>query len=978
MLSGTLAAKYTAQTPGPGPVPGIPLIGRDSALALLADALDRARSGNGGLSLVAGEPGIGKTRLAAEIAGAASRLGSTVLWANCWDGEGAPAFWPWIELVRSYAAEREPAALCSELGPGGPEIARLVPQVRQACPDMAAAPEHAEESRFALFDSLVAFLRTASDGRPLLLVIDDLHWADEASLRLLKFAATALRDSRVLIVATYRDVEVTPRGGLARLLGELTGPVQHVMLRGLSVDEVSQLVAHLVATDLREGQASTIHERSNGNPFFVREIVRLEGNQAGRGDAVPIAVREVIERHLDRLTTDSRRLLEAASILGQDFEVGLLAEVAGLTVPQASDLLGEVADAHLADMTGDTARFVHALVRETLSLSIDADRRRRLHRRAAAVLERRYAGSQGDHFAELALHCREAGEREDLIRALEYAIRASERSMELIAYEHAASHLQHALQTLALVAPEKREQAGNLYLALGRAQMAASDLAAASTSLQQAAHISRAVGNRELLARVALSFGTELGTSLGADDLQVSLLSEALAHQGTRESTLRARLQARLARALLFTPQIDRRVLLAEEATSSARRLNDPLTLAAVLCDRHNAIWFTDPPELRLAMASEVVSLAERSGELALSRQGRSLRLADLMEIGDQERLRSELDAYARLLDERRQLQHMWHVPLLRGTLATLNGNFAAAEALIEESFSLGQRFQQPAIVAFYVGCLSCLRLLQGRLGEMVEGWEHIVQAAPTNQSGRIALAAALSEAGREEEARTILERLVFNGSVDLPQDHIVVMDLALLTTACRRLDVKELAGSLYEMLLAYGPYNIRASRFGAGCLGSAHHYLGLLATILGRWDDAVNHLDAAVAANTRQGFLATAIHSNYHLGRALVQRGREGDRHRGRVLTAEAQAAAARHGIRLTPEPGQASKLPGADHPLSARELEIAELVAQGLSNQEIAGRLFISKRTAETHVDHIKNKLGFTTRAQLVAWILDRLRRR
>ncbi len=953
--------------------PGQPFVGRTSTLATLTVALEQAQLGSGGLALVAGEAGIGKTRLVTELAGVASRLGVNVLWANCWDGEGTPPFWPWIELVRRYAGRREPAVLCEELGRDGAEIARLVPQLTQSCPSLATAPHtDPDESRFNLFDSLVGFLRRASDSQPLVLVIDDLHWADEPSLRLLKFAAIELRGSSVLIVGTYRDTEVAAQGPLARLLGELTGAVQHIMLSGLSAQEVSKLLGHLLGAEVSAERAGAIHARTNGNPFFVREIARLQAAQPGHDDTVPIAVREVVERRLGGLSSGCRSLLEAASVIGQEFEFGLVAEVAGLTPSQSMERLREAASARLAEVTHDTARFVHALVRETVYLSIDTAGRRRLHRRVATALERRHAGDLGGHLAELALHCREAGGRADLERAFDYAIRAGERSMGLFAYEHAASHFERGLQLLALLAPRQRERAGSLHLAIGRARIASGELTAARDSLQQAAHIGRELNDSDLLARAALSLGGEFGTAR-ADDLEVQLLSEALTSLGPQESTLRAMLQARLARALLLTPQFNRRIRLAEEATTTARRLDDASTLAAVLCDRHQAIWFADPPELRLAMADEIVDLAERCEDRTLSRRGRVLRLADLMEIGDQERLRTELDVYARLLDEWRQLPHLWQVPLLRAALATLTGNFADAESLADEGLGLGRRFQQPGIDAYYGSVLGALRLMQGRLDEFVERLEHLVRAFPAFPSARFGLLIALSDAGRQEEAQTIFERLVAGSSVDLPQDHMLVFNLALLAIACLRLDDKRLASALYEVLRPYGPYNVRGTLVGAGCLGSTQHYLGLLATTLSKWDDAVDHLEAAVAANTRQGFLAAAVHSRHQLGRALVRRGQEGDHHRGRTQTAEAQVAAARHGIRLAPE-SQAGKMLGANHPLSPRELQIAQLVSQGMTNPEIAQRLFISKRTAETHVDHIKDKLGISTRAQLVVWILER----
>jgi DNA-binding CsgD family transcriptional regulator/tetratricopeptide (TPR) repeat protein len=950
-------------------------VGRASALAALSDAFEQTCQGDGGLALVAGEPGIGKTTLVNELATSARRLGGTVLWGNCWEGEGTPAFWPWIDLVRSYAAQRQAAALCDELGDGGAEITRLVPQLTQICPDMAVAPvlEH-EASRFNLFDSLVGFLRRAADARPLLMVIDDLHWADMPSLQLLRFAAIELRDSRLLIVGTYRDVEVLPKGPLSQFLRELTGPIQQIALQGLSLTEVGQLMTHLSGVNVSASAATAVHARTNGNPFFVRELARLPAALAGDIDAVPIAVRGVIEERADRLTSACRSLLQAASVIGLEFELGLLSDVAHVSVSETTERLREAASARLVEMTDEAVRFVHGLVRETLYLSVEPSRRRSLHRYVATTMERRHAGALGDYLAQLADHFRQAGEDGDLSRALEYAIRASDRSMDVFAYEHAAAQLELALHTLALVAPGQREKAAKLHLALSRAQVAVGNRPAGRSAMEHASRIARELGDGTLLTEAALTFGDVV--SITVDDAELRLLSEALTSLGTQDSALRARLLARSARALLLTPQVDRRIRLAEEAVSTARRLNDPSTLAAVLCDCLIAARPADAPESQLAMADEAVDVAERCGDRATLWIGRTLRLGLLIEIGDQERLVAELDAHTRLLHERRQLQDLWMASGVRATLAYLAGSFAEAEGLADEALRLGQRFQHPHVAIAYEAILSCMRLMQGRLSESVDRLEQFIQAFPTLPifSHRLTLIIALWDAGRHDEARTLLERFVAKGFVDLPRDFMFVANLALLAIACDRQDASQPARALYEMLIPYAPYNARGTRSGSLCFGSVQHYLGLLAATLGQWDDAVSHLEEAIVANTRQGFLAAAIHSRYRLGRALVQRGREGDRHRGRCLTAEAQAAAARHGIRLTPGPGHASRMPGTNHPLSARELQIGELVAQGLSNQEIARRLFISKRTAETHVDHIKNKLGLATRAQLVAWVLRR----
>src|SRR5262245_5664324 len=309
-----------AVPPAPLAAPGF--VGRDRHLAELRAALAAATSGRGRLVLLAGEPGIGKTRLADELVAHARTLETGVLWASCWDGDGAPAFWPWIQVVRAYARECDAAALPSELGSGAADLVRLVPELRERCPGLPAPPRadrsagHAavgwssESDRFRLFDAVATLLKNAAARRPLLLVLDDLHWSDRPSLLLLRFLARELRSSRLLVLGTYRDVEVGPEHPLVQLLGEPTSESQRLALGGLSPSEVHALVAGLVETVPDEGTVAALHRQTGGNPFFVKELVRLLAapsatappEQLGPGELLSAqGVREVVEHRLARL-----------------------------------------------------------------------------------------------------------------------------------------------------------------------------------------------------------------------------------------------------------------------------------------------------------------------------------------------------------------------------------------------------------------------------------------------------------------------------------------------------------------------------------------------------------------------------------------------------------------------------------------------------------------------------------------------------
>ncbi len=830
-------------------------VGRTRILGELGVFVADAAAGRGGLVLVAGEPGIGKTSLLGELV---TRCPDThAVWASCWEGDGAPALWPWIQLVRGVARACPATPREAILG-------RLVPELGATTP---APAQLDEQARFQLFDAVATFLKAAAAEGPLLLVLDDLHWADTSSLLLLGFLIAELRASRLAILGTYRDLEVPAGHALHRILSARSGVIH---LGGLEPPEVAELVRGLLP-EPSPIPAEAIHRTTGGNPFFVREMLRSPDLTT-----VPDSVGEVIRRRAERLSPPGRALLHAAAVVGQQCALEVLARLAD---PQA---LAEALTARLleeAPASVGHVRFPHALVREVLYRDLRPEQRMELHRRAGEALEALAAEP-----AELAHHFARAAPLGTAERAIDYAQKAGDRALAMLAYDEAAAHFERALALLPATEIRRRAE---LHHALGRARHAAGHTAESHAAFERVAELSPPP---ELLAATALAFAVEFTAGI-VDHTEVRLLEQALVALPDTDHPLRARVLARLGKALLFSPATTRRAALSEAAAAMARRLGDPATLAAVLYDRHVAIWGGPNAEERLAIASEVVELARRSGDEELALQGRALRMGNLLELGETAALQAELDAYDAITTRLRLPHYLWHVPLLRATLASFSCRFDAAEALGKQGLELGTRAQHQGATVFYSAVILTTRFAQGRFAEQEPLLRRGAETWPALVAFRCGLSFALAEAGRDAEARQELERLTADRLVSVPRDFTWVANLVLLSLTASALGDRTAAATLYELLLPYRAYCVRLTRIGISGLGAVAHYLGLLAATMDRLDEAAEHLERAIETNLRIGAPAFVANSRFHYGRVVLALG-QGELAREETQRAEVAAA--------------------------------------------------------------------------------------
>ena len=975
------------------------LVGREDELALLRAQLDQACAGAGSVALLAGEPGIGKTRTAEELAADARLRGARVLWGRCYEGEGAPAFWPWVQLIRGYLHDQHPDLLRAELGPGTPEIAELVPELRQRLPEVPApAPLEPAQARFRLFESITAFFVNAAARQPAVLILDDLHWADRPSLLLLQFLARELRRTRLLVIGTYRDVELGRRHPLTQTLAELARDQagQRIQLRGLSGREIARFIELTAGLDPPDALVAAVADRTEGNPFFVAEIVRLlltEGRlerpeQAGSGAvAIPRSVRDVIGRRLERFSERCQRLLTVAAVIGRDFSLASLARTSGLSAQALLETLEEAeAGRVIAPLPRALGRysFSHALIRETLYEELPAARRAKLHDRVGQALEALSAHDPEPHLADLAHHFLQGAPAGDPARAVHYARRAGERALRLLAYEEAASLYEHALQALELQSCQDGDQRCELLLALGDARRKAGEPRRAMDAFQRAAELAKQLEQPGLLASAALGFEDAVLPAgiarAGAADPSILLLEAALTALGEAQIAVKARVLAALARAHCFSGAPARAALLSEEAVELARRVGDQSALVYALNARRIAIWGPDRPEERLAVASEIVRRAAEIGDLEMALEGHQWRWHVLVELGQLAPADAEVEAYARLAERLRQPLHRSYLPLLSASRALLDGRFADAERQLDQALIAAERVRSQNIATVRLAQLLCLRREQGRSAELEPAFRDYADQYPAAITWRCVLALLAGEQGRQDEARRRFEELAARSFADLPRSHVWLLNLAFLAELCSLLSDAGRAAPLYQLLLPYAARNVLGTSAGP-CWGSAARHLGLLAATMRRWDEAAGHFQLALQAHAWIGARPWLARTQYDFACLLLARGRTGDRQQAAGLLAEALAAARELGmtrladqIERLPVGRRGSEAGSLPSGLTAREAEVLRRIAAGRTNRQIAEELVLSVRTVEHHVANLYAKIGARGRAEATAYALRR----
>lgn len=900
-------------------------VGRDEDLKRLWGVYEQASSGTSQIALLRGEAGIGKTRLAAELALKAHAAGAAVLYGRC-DEEPLLPHQPFVEALQHYVAGCPVPELRAQVSASGGELRRLVPELAERLPELAQPISgDPEGERYRLFEAVAALLRRVAESRPVVLVLDDLHWADKPTLLLLRHLARHARSTALLVVGTYRDTSVAPGHPLFETLDDIGREHrgQRVTLGALDMAAVEVLVS-LHAGEQAPDLVHSLLEETDGNPLFIVEMLRhlaesgaFEGTRGGRASGlrladfgIPEGVKDVIGRRIARLGDSTRRVLTIASVSGRDFELAVLAGASELDPDELVGALEEATRAGLIEeVSGVVGRytFTHSLIRETIYGGLSALRRALVHRRVAVSLEATYAADLDAYRAELAHHFRQAGSPSDLVKAIEHGARAGDSAVAQLAYEQAAVHYRQAVGLIdAVELPRRQAQRCDLVIAQGEAERQAGNPAYRET-LFEGARLAHELADAKRLARAALANNPGFASSFtGVDGERVAVLDAALTACGPHDSAVRASLLAQLAVELVTDPDWRRRAQLSDEALAIARRIKDPRTLARTLNSRYVALWGPQTQPERLANSREAVVLAERLEDPLISFQAARFGSHAAMEAG-------ELALADRLLERARELADrlgqpilQWYFAVTRAKRSSISGPLAEAEQLARAAFELGQRARQPDAALWLVIQLFVIRLLRGTLASAI--------ASPI-QPGRVSTPASVAarpsrsvpllletvqvatacEAGRSQDARKRFDALMKDELGDLTYDWMALVIPCLASIGCVHLRDVPRAQALYATL---EPYAGRFVDSGPSWFGATSHHLANLATTLGRYEEADAHFTEATDAYIAIGAEAWLIRARREWARMLVARRAGRDMQRAQELLRNALAAAQSNGL--------------------------------------------------------------------------------
>ena len=883
-------------------------VGREKELDELRAGLEDALSGRGRLVMLVGEPGIGKTRTSEELATYARLRGAQVLWGRCYEGEGAPAYWPWVQIIRAYVHDKEPKELMSEMGPGAADIAQVVSEVAERLPGLPAPPTlEPEQARFRLFDSITTFLKNASKDKPLMVVLDDLHWADKPSLLLLQFLARELRGSRLLVLGTYRDVELRRQHPLAQALGELNREnlSQRVLLRGLTENDVRRFVEVTAGTTPPDALVAAVYRETEGNPFFVNEIVRLlvaDGRLehaetvSSWSVTIPQSVQEVVGRRLDHLSEECNKVLTIGAVIGREFGVKLLEKVSEVKGDRLLDALEEALGARvIAELPNgvDQYWFSHALIRETLYEELSTTRRIRLHRQIGEALEE--LDAEGN-LPQLAYHFAEAAPGGDVEKAMSFATRAAERALGMTAYEEAVAHFERALQVMEIEGAANDEARCDLLIVLADAQWRSGDVTESQATYDKAIEIARRLGDGERLGTAALG-RTEQYTIGTVVESEVALLDEALAAVGTEDSSLRALLLARRGVAVYFRSQEEKEQFV-KEAVEVARRFGDRATLARCLFRYLFGSIFVWDADENAAKADEVVALAEGLGDKEQLARGLFAKIGLNYIRGDLKTANEDIERFAGLAHELRLPQNLWYLGTLRTMQAIVAGQMEEADALATQAFATGSGPEPENSRIMFAAQLMSIRREQGRTAEIRGPIKAGVAQFPLIPAYRGALALNHCDLGEMDDARREFEILAQDDFGLIPRDGNWPIAMVLLADVCAGLGDKARAKVLHGMI---APYSERCCIVGTlvDCHGSMGLFAAMLSTTMENWDDAEREFEAALAMNTRMEAVRPTLRTQNEYAKMLLARDAPGDRQKALGLLTKAIDTAQPLGMR-------------------------------------------------------------------------------
>jgi class 3 adenylate cyclase len=905
-LPGRLAVRPTAG-----------VVGRNAAMHTLTDATKRVAGGEGReVLLISGEAGLGKTTLVAEAARAAFDTGACVLFGHCEEDLATP-YQLFAEALGHYVTHAPEEQLLAHVEAHGSELSRLVPKlasrIRELPPSKAT---DSDTERFLLFAAVVGLLGTMSKEQPVVLVLDDLQWADKGSLLLLRHLAAAELAMRVLILGTYRDSELSQAHPLNDTLAALHrgSGVNRIELTGLDDSGVVALLEAAAGQSLDAAGVSLAHavyRETDGNPFFVSEMLRhlsetgaIFQDTTGRWVAesapeqlaLPDSVRVVIGARVGRLGKNAGRVLSVASVIGRDFDLDLLARATKTSEDDLLDILDAAASVALVTEMAVTGRysFAHALIQHTLYQDLGHNRRARSHRQVAEALEDLCGGRPGTRVGELARHWTCATQPIELGKAIGYSKQAGDAALRALAPGDALRYYAQALDLYPQVDDPDPVLGIDLAIGLGTAQRQIGDPASRETLLT-AARQSADLGDTNRLVAAALANDRGYTSNNNATDTDKVEVLEMAVDRLPFDHPDRALVLATLCSELSYGSTLERRKALADEALVIAETSGDDATIARVL----NQVLFPMlvPPmlEQQLTWTEDALVRAERVGDpvlLFLMAHSRATAVFLAGNVDEMDRCIEIMCALAERLD---QPILSWTNTFHLAKRAQIAGDTDLAEKLATEALQIGTDCGQPDATLFFGSQLLVISAQRGTMGELIPLLEQMVDETST-LAGVLtsALALAHAEADHTEDARHLLEEFAA-ADFDLPMDQAWITGMYCYAEAAIHCGDPKYAGPLFDRLAPWAEQSVAGGSVTAS--GLVGHSLGGLATVLRRYDEADAYFGRSAAMSARMNAKFFVAITDLLWGSMLAERQAEGDTEKARDRLTKAQAAAAAHG---------------------------------------------------------------------------------
>jgi class 3 adenylate cyclase len=877
----------------------------------LAGQFHTVSAGARGVALVTGEPGIGKTRLATAAAIAARAEGAAVLLGRCDEDVSIP-YQPWIEAL-GHLVTHAPASVLNKVGPRKlADLAGLVPEVLNRHPVLPSGVQtDPETDRYLLFSSVVALVEATGAVAPVVLLLDDLQWADKPSLLLLRHILQSAAPLRLQVIVTFRDSEVTGASDLAELLAALhrESIAESIPLSGLDESDIVEMIEAAAGQPLdRDGMAlaRALRRDTDGNPFYLGEMLRHlaeSGQTAARDDrgiaavdvdsfGLPQSVRAVIGQRVARLGTTAQQMLRLAAVIGREFDFELLGAVSGRTDEDVVDVL-EVAQrgSVVNEVSGRAGRysFAHALVQRTLYEELGSSRRQLAHRQVATTLGALRDDGANVQIAELARHWMSGGRTADAAKIVGYARAAGDAAVAALAPDEAARWYSDALAVHDNRPDGDQRTRVELLIALGTTQLQDGEL-----RLLEAARIAQAEGDDNGLIDAMLADTRGWRSRVREVDTErLTMVEAALVAVGPADSVRRARLLKMYATDLAYTGESKRCWQLHDEAVEMARRIGDPDTLLHVLIRKLAGFWTPDTLEYRLAASREAVELADRIGDPAVSFWAYTDLSLAAGEAASEELAPSvaRRDAYAEELGAQPGLDYV--ISSLAGTRELMAGHLDDAERIARETFdkavTAGSRHAEPLLAVQ----LSAIRLQQGDETDILELHQEVVAKAPHLDSNRALLVRAHISAGNLATASELMDAEYANG-IPVPWDVYWLLAHCYWSDVAVRLGHRPAARVLYDRLM---PWERHVAVVSSTVDSATALYLGMLASLLDAPEAADGHFAIALELHQAMSAPFPTARSELEWGKLLLRDGPTADPERARDLLESAHSAALLHG---------------------------------------------------------------------------------